>query len=188
MSTIMYLHGFGSFGNDDLGRQLKARFPARNVVTPNLPLDGYEAVDLVDVMLNATPLDETITMVGISLGAFYARYIAQRRPDVSALLINPLIEPYHTLGPLQGRNTNFGTGESFLWGYDNIEVLRRMTEAERNYNRNQTVIVAADDETVSPIATCEYFTQRGVPCYVYPDGGHKFTEYETVFEFVELCR
>jgi predicted esterase YcpF (UPF0227 family) len=114
---IVYLHGLNSSPQsvkaralgDAIGALLDSKRPAYFV--PQLahrPDVAMRAVRAWIEMRDPT----SITLVGSSLGGFYATYLAERY-RLRAVLINPAVRPYENLLPYLGRQRNLYTGEDY---------------------------------------------------------------------------
>lgn len=93
---IVYLHGFNSSP-----QSAKARYPklyldeqeqGDEFICPQLPPLPDLAVKRIEAELKRLQ-GKTITLVGSSLGGFYATWLAEKR-DLRAVLINPAIDPH----------------------------------------------------------------------------------------------
>ena len=85
---------------------------------------------------------ERLTLVGSSLGGFYATHLAERF-GARAVLINPAIRPYDDLRSYLGRQTNLYSGETFEVTeahFDELAALavERITRPERYWLLVQT--------------------------------------------------
>src|SRR4029077_14756931 len=77
----------------------------------------------------------TLTLVGSSLGGFYATHLAENF-GARAVLINPAVRPYDDLQP--GPHVNMYTGEAFEFVDAHFDALRalavgRITRPERYF-------------------------------------------------------
>lgn len=112
---IVYLHGFNSTPDSHKARTLHAYMRARGLgdlfTCPRLPHQPQAAVETIESAL-ASLAARTITLVGSSLGGFYATWFAERR-NLRAVLIQPAITPYIGLEPLLGPQQNLYTGERY---------------------------------------------------------------------------
>ena len=102
---ILYLHGFRSSPSSTKARQLEARLSTRGIdetyACPQLPVSPREAARLIEEIA-ARPEARPLSIVGSSLGGYYATWIAER-VDCRVVLLNPAINPdrdlAHHLGP-----------------------------------------------------------------------------------------
>src|SRR6266542_1049392 len=121
MTTLVYLHGFRS-SPQSIKAQLFARAiavlpPAERprFVVPTLSHRPREAVASVAAWIEREvgAATTTLTLVGSSLGGFYATHLAQRF-GVRAVLINPALRPYDDLASYVGPQRNLYTGDEVL--------------------------------------------------------------------------
>ncbi|HMK23749.1 MAG TPA: YqiA/YcfP family alpha/beta fold hydrolase [Terriglobales bacterium] len=93
---IVYLHGFNSSPRSAkaqyLQRYLEERGEGEKFACPRLPQSPKLAIVAAEAEIARRPKEE-ITLVGSSLGGFYATWLAERH-SVRAVLINPAIEPH----------------------------------------------------------------------------------------------
>lgn len=105
---ILYLHGFNSSPQSTkaqyLKRYLEERGKGSEFVCPDLPHWPNLAVAAAEAEIERLG-QEKITLVGSSLGGFYASWLAEKHA-LRAVLINPAIDPHvglrTYLGPQQG--------------------------------------------------------------------------------------
>src|SRR5260221_11819501 len=93
---IVYLHGFHSSLQSAKAQYLKRSLDERGkgveFICPRLPHRPDLALGVVEAEMTQRPR-EKITLVGSSLGGFYATWLAEKH-DVRAVLINPAIDPH----------------------------------------------------------------------------------------------
>lgn len=94
--TILYLHGFmsapESFKAQLLKQALSGKAPDCRYCCPQLPIPPAEAVRVAMAEIQDVPAGE-LTVVGSSLGGYYANWIAEQR-GCRAVLLNPVIDPW----------------------------------------------------------------------------------------------
>jgi predicted esterase YcpF (UPF0227 family) len=112
---IVYLHGFNSSPQSAkaqfLKRYLEERGRGREFVCPRLPHLPNLAVAAAEAEMTRLAHDE-ITLVGSSLGGFYATWLAEKHA-VRAVLVNPAIDPHLDLRANLGPQRSFHGGESY---------------------------------------------------------------------------
>jgi predicted esterase YcpF (UPF0227 family) len=112
---IVYLHGFNSSPGSHKARTMAAAMQARGLgqffACPALPPSPRAAADVIETEL-ARRAPRRITLVGSSLGGFYATYFAER-DALRAVLINPAITPHIGLEAYLGVQENPYTGERY---------------------------------------------------------------------------
>jgi uncharacterized protein len=115
LNTIVYLHGFISSPKSNKARMLGAflarRAPAVEYLVP--ALDARPAQAMSQVLwhcLGKAP--ERLTLVGSSLGGFYAT-VAAEKLGCRAVLLNPVVRAHEALASQLGSKENLYTGEKF---------------------------------------------------------------------------
>ena len=112
---ILYLHGFNSTPESHKAQTLHRYMQERGVgelfACPRLPDRPEEAVQVIEAEL-ARQRARPVTLVGSSLGGFYATYFAECR-NLRAVLIQPAVRPYVGLESLLGPQQNLYTGERY---------------------------------------------------------------------------
>ena len=94
--VIVYLHGFqsspGSYKARLIEQALRARESEVLYFCPQLPLSPAKSVELVLDGIHGYPTD-SMTVVGSSLGGYYATWLAERC-HCKAVLLNPVVDPW----------------------------------------------------------------------------------------------
>jgi len=102
---IFYVHGWGSSGFATKADILKGKFTV--FFSPTLPVNADNAIHLLDQCIQLFKESYRITLVGSSLGGFYSIYLANKHPEIKAVLINPAIKPFEVLASQVGKNFAF---------------------------------------------------------------------------------
>src|SRR5882672_11734130 len=112
---ILYLHGFNSSPQSAKAQYLKSYLEERGrsaeFLCPRLPHRPSLAVATVENEMARFP-QRKITLVGSSLGGFYATWLAEKH-GLRAVLINPAIDPHVGLRAYLGPQQAFHGGESY---------------------------------------------------------------------------
>ena len=113
--TLLYLHGFNSAPQSHKAQVLKRHLEARGLgdrfACPKLPHRPCEAIACAEREIALRPAD-TVTLVGSSLGGFYATYLAEKH-GLRAVLLNPAVTPQLDLESYLGTQRNLYTGEAY---------------------------------------------------------------------------
>jgi predicted esterase YcpF (UPF0227 family) len=184
---ILYLHGFcsspASWKASLLAEAMAARGLADRFFCPALSFVPNEAIAQAEKILREQ--DAPLTVVGSSLGGYYATYLAEKY-ELRAALINPAVVAPNSLAEYIGTQTNLYTGESFEFTAAHIAQLRAL-EVPRITPERYLLLVETGDEVldyrqaVSRYAGCE---QR-----VLAGGDHSFTQFpELLPQLFEYCR
>ena len=94
---ILYLHGFNSSSNSSKAQIFKNSEFVKNlkteIILPNLPVSPKEAIeDILKILENC---NFNVSLVGSSLGGFYATYFSDTY-NLRSVNINPVV-PNHLL-------------------------------------------------------------------------------------------
>jgi len=112
---LIYLHGFNSSPGSHKAQVLKCHLEARGMggeyCCPALPHLPQRAIAAVETEMAKHPR-AALTLIGSSLGGFYATYLAERH-DVRAVLINPAVYPHEDLRGYLGVQHNLYTRRQY---------------------------------------------------------------------------
>ncbi|MBO4307993.1 MAG: hypothetical protein J5848_06765 [Bacteroidales bacterium] len=70
MSTIMYIHGYGSNGNAIKGQSLRRMFPLHRVVSPTFDYDNRSPWEIQEQIRKTVASEEVKMIVGSSFGGY----------------------------------------------------------------------------------------------------------------------
>jgi hypothetical protein len=147
---LLYLHGFRSsprsFKARVVGARMTAMGRADELICPHLPASPRAAMDLVTMLTDRYPAEQ-LSIVGSSLGGFYATWLAERR-GCRAALLNPAVDPFRDLDKHVGVTTEYHSNARFEFKREYIDELRalqvaRITRPERYY-----LLAATGDEVL----------------------------------------
>ena len=88
--TIMYVHGFASSGSSGTVMALRRHFMGWRVVAPDLPVDPFEAIELLRRMVAD---EQPSVIIGTSMGGMYT----QQLRGVLRIVVNPSFEMSRSL-------------------------------------------------------------------------------------------
>lgn len=112
---LIYLHGFNSSPHSHkaqvLGRYLEERGLGACYACPALPHQPEQVVAVIETEL-ARAAKGPVTLVGSSLGGFYATWFAEKL-GLKAVLINPAVHPHRDLRAFLGVQQNLRSGEKY---------------------------------------------------------------------------
>jgi uncharacterized protein len=181
--TIVYLHGFRSAPASVKAAALakavaalpEARRPRLHV--PALEFSPARAVAEIGmwVRANVAAPERSLTLVGSSLGGYYATCLAERL-GAKAVLVNPAIRPYDDLVAYLGAQTNLYTGATFVVTESHFDELRalavpRITRASRYF-----LLVQSGDELLDWREAVAFYV--GAFQHVEGGGDHGFQGFE----------
>lgn len=185
---ILYLHGFRSgpqsFKARAMDDYLRARGQGDRFVCPALPFDPAAAIGLAEAAIaECKAAGRTPTLVGSSLGGYYATWLAERH-DLRAVLINPAVLAHVSLADYVGPQTHLYTGETFEFTSAHIAFLRTLEVAAPTPSRYLLLVEKGDE-----VLDWRQAAQRYDGCrQIVRDGGDhsfsRFAEYlPTILDF-----
>jgi predicted esterase YcpF (UPF0227 family) len=149
---ILYIHGFNS-GPGAKSQTLAESFPAAEVVSPQLKNSPLEDIEELQQHLNC---DDEICIVGTSLGAFYAMYLAiqnSNQNNYHFYFINPPLRPADKFAlEINKDYINYVTSEKFTVTQQMVTELSSMQlKIQQNFSvlNNSAFFLSADDEILS---------------------------------------
>jgi predicted esterase YcpF (UPF0227 family) len=187
--TIVYLHGFNSAPQSHkaqaLGQYLEARGFGSRFVCPKLPHRPSEAIAVVEREL-AARAPGGVTLVGSSLGGFYATYLAEKH-GLRAVLLNPAVTPQLDLESYLGTQRNLYTGEAYELTRDHIAEWRALDTPHIRPERYLLIVETGDEVLDYRVAVRKYAGARQV---VVEGGDHSLRSFAghlpAVLEFAGL--
>ncbi len=170
MQTLIYLHGFRSSSRSkkagDLAAALLHVHADWELITPDLSPDPAVAMAQIGAIIaRCGDPAQNITLIGSSLGGFYAHVVAETLA-CRAVLLNPSLHPNLTLAAHVGTQTNWHNDEQFSFTTDHLETLRSLQPQKKPPATNAPaarylIIVEMGDEllnhneTLAAFPTCE---------------------------------
>ncbi|MBK9702414.1 MAG: esterase [Betaproteobacteria bacterium] len=181
--TIVYLHGFRS---SPLSAKAQLFVQAVAALPPDLrprlhvpQLQIAPAIALAEVAgwieREAGALAPTeLTLVGSSLGGYYATVLAERC-GARAVLINPAIRPYDDLRRYAGVQDNLHTGERFEVTAAHFDQLAAMRVARITRPQRYFLLVRSGDELLDWREAVAFYA--GAHQYVAGGGDHGWVDF-----------
>ncbi len=184
---IVYLHGFNSSPASgkakQLGEYLSSIGRLADYYCPALPNSPREAIIKVESTLARTQ-PATVTLVGSSLGGFYATWLAEKH-GWKAVLVNPAVHAHKLMREALGGQTNWHTGEKWVFTDSHLAEMaaldvERITQPERYLLLAQTA-----DEVLDYRDAVAYYA--GATQIIEDGGDHGFAgfdrHYPTILDF-----
>lgn len=172
---ILYLHGFrsspSSFKARALAEHLTQKGLGDRMVCPALSHVPAEAMAQAEDLL--AQFSAIGTVIGSSLGGFYATALAERH-GLNAALINPAVVAPLDLAPYLGTQSNLYTGESFEFTSQHIDQLRALEYPSIHPERYLLLVEKGDEVLDWRLAVDRYAGARQI---VLPGGDHSFTRF-----------
>ena len=178
--TLLYLHGFNSARTSHKAQVLQATMTRLNrgaqFLSPDLPHRPAQAIALLETLIEKLP--KINTLVGSSLGGYYATYLAERH-QLKAVLINPAVAPYRLLAPLIGPQKNYYTGEIYEFSTQHLAELQALEMAVLHPQHYFLLVQTGDEALDYRDALARY---AGAKQSVIPGGDHGFQQFENYLD------
>lgn len=147
---ILYLHGFRSSPQSFKARLLAERMQALGrsdeYLCPQLPASPKEAIALaLQLVQSCAPAE--LTIIGSSLGGYYATWLAERL-GCRAVLLNPAVQPPRDLEQYVGVSTAYHSDAPFEFKREYIAELQALALAEISRPERYFLIAATGDEVL----------------------------------------
>jgi predicted esterase YcpF (UPF0227 family) len=187
--VFLYLHGLNSSPASVKARQLgdflAARGRAAEFACPALPHDPVQAVALAESLL-AGARPGGVTLVGSSLGGFYAAWLAERH-GCRAVLVNPAVDAHTGLESYLGPQKNLHTGETWELTPRHLAGCARFAVEQPTRLERYFLMVTTGDEVLDYRAAVQRFA--GARQLIVPGSDHGFLEFcqhlEAVLAFAD---
>jgi len=185
-ARIIYLHGFCSSPVSWKARLLAEILAAAGLADRfSCPLLSHipgAAIATVEALLDAD--DAPTTLVGSSLGGYYATWLAERR-DLNAVLINPAVMAPTLFEGLLGTHANYYSGRRFEFTVEHAEELRALDTPLITPSRYLLLVETGDEVLDYRLAVERY---AGCRQLVVEGGDHSFTRFpDFVPQIIEFC-
>jgi predicted esterase YcpF (UPF0227 family) len=175
--VILYLHGFRSSPQSFKARMMRARLAELGRLSewqcPVLPVSPCDAIALAESIAGAA-LPEDVTVVGSSLGGYYATYLAEKH-GWRAVLLNPAVMPDVDLSAYLGEQPLWHGGGTITVLPRHLDELRALhvdaiTRPERYF-----LIAATGDEVLDYRAMLAHYS--GVRTTLIEGSDHAISDF-----------
>lgn len=177
----IYIHGFSGSGEGAKAKAFRKHYKssAKSFIAPSLSyIPELAIMTLEEIIENST---EEITLIGSSLGGFYAIYLANKY-NLKAVLLNPSIFPYKTLLQYKGDAINFYDNTTFKWTQEHIDMLHSYNVKDVK-EENFMLLVQMGDELLNPTDAIDKFKKATTS--IEEGGNHSFTHIEKHFKNID---
>jgi predicted esterase YcpF (UPF0227 family) len=151
---ILYLHGFrsapASIKAQALQRHMAARGLAHEFWCEQLPVSPRDAIALIEAQIarcRSERPERPPTLVGSSLGGYYATWLAEQH-GLAAALVNPAVVAPLSLDAWVGPQTNLYTGDRFDFTLQYIDELRELDVPAITRPERYWLLVETGDEVL----------------------------------------
>lgn len=185
---ILYLHGFRSSPQSMkarvVGERMAALGLADQVVSPQLPASPKLAMELALSLIEGVPAEQ-LSIIGSSLGGYYATWLAERI-GCRAVLLNPAIVPRVNLDQHVGVTTQFHSDEPFEFRREYIAELHALEVPTISKPERYFLIAATGDEVLDYRDMVAHY--QGARQQVIEGSDHAISEFpQYVDEILAFC-
>lgn len=182
MTTLLiYLHGFNSspasYKAQYLADYLTRRGAEKQYLVPALDYSPAEALRQVQQIIEAHQSNADITLIGSSLGGYYATSLVEQY-GLRAVLINPAVYPYRLLKHYLGINQNYHNGAEHEMKPEYLQQLLDMEVKSLAQPQSYLVLLQTADETVDYRHAAEKYSQTQL--VIEQGGSHGFDNFDQV--------
>lgn len=180
-TILIYLHGFNSspdsFKARFLGDYLRQHGAEKRYLVPVLNHEPAEALASVQQLIEQQVSAAEITLIGSSLGGYYATSLAEQY-GLRAVLINPAVYPYRLLKDYLGINRNYYSGAEYEMKPEYMQQLLAMEVQQLSHPERYLVLLQTADETLDYRDAAQKFA--GTQLCIEQGGSHGFDNFEHV--------
>ncbi len=181
---IVYLHGFNSSPASGKARQFGEHMASlgrqADYLCPALPDRPRDAITHVEAELTQRH-PESVTLVGSSLGGFYATHLAEKH-GWKAVLVNPAVHAQKLLRDSLGPQTNWHTGEQWELTEAHLDELAAMDVPAITRPERYLLLAQTGDEVLDYRDAVAYYA--GATQIVEIGGDHGFAGFERHFQTI----
>ena len=186
---LIYLHGFnsspGSHKTQYLKRFMEERGLGAHYSCPALPHLPDRAIDVIDAEIANHPRGST-TLIGSSLGGYYATFLAERH-GLRAVLINPAVTPHIGLRAYLGAQRNLYTHEQYELTEEHLRQWEKLAMPTISPERYLLLVETGDETLDYRKAVAKYLGARQIAIEGGDHGLKSFPEHiALILEFAGL--
>ena len=158
---ILYLHGFRSspisFKARLLAERMRELGRENAFICPQLPASPAAAIELAQACIAQGDHSE-LTVIGSSLGGYYATWLAEQT-GCRAVLLNPAVKPPRDLEKYIGVHTQYHSDAPFEFKREYIAELEALTIRRITQPQRYFLIAATGDEVLDWHEMVDHYPQ-----------------------------
>ncbi|MAK14996.1 MAG: hypothetical protein CMK55_05105 [Proteobacteria bacterium] len=179
----LYLHGFNSSPESAKAKIFKkflSTKDTKNLITPNLPISPSDSINLLSKIIDEE--DKKLSIIGSSLGGFYAAYLGNKY-GIKSVLINPVV-PGHleSMKEIIGEHSNYKSNEKYRFTESHYRELLDLKINDLKHPMNHFCLVQLGDEVLDQKLTINYFKNSLI--LIEKDGNHQYSEFERYLNLI----
>ncbi|SHN44418.1 hypothetical protein SAMN05192549_12211 [Duganella sacchari] len=156
-----------------VGERMAALGLADQLICPQLPASPRQAMALALSLIEGIPAQQ-LSIVGSSLGGYYATWLAERI-GCRAVLLNPAVVPSLDLDRHVGVTTQYHSDEPFEFKRAYIDELRALEVAHISQPERYFLIAATGDEVLDYRDMLRHY--QGARQHVIEGSDHAISEF-----------
>lgn len=178
MAMLLYLHGFNSSPQSrkaiETEQWMQLNAPHIQFFCPQLSPYAPEVMDTLKPLVEAY-IPKPVYLLGSSMGGFFATCLAEQY-NLPAVLINPAVNPSSGLHSWLGENSNFMTGERWIFKPQHIEQYSDLDPKYIKRQQNYKLLLQTGDEVLD----YRHAQKRYEGCAIETEvgGDHSFVDYQ----------
>ena len=192
MRVVLYIHGFlsspKSFKSVATENWLAKNRPDIQFVSPSL--SSYPAIardSLLDLISKYS--HHEISVIGSSMGGFWATFLKERDLVNQCVLVNPAVAPHLRFNEFVGKPLkNYHSDDIYFLGDSDLNVLVDCDVPRPNNQNAYWLMVQTGDEVLDYKLAVEKY--HGAKQSIEPNGNHSFEGYENwindIIQFLEF--
>ena len=185
---LLYLHGFNSSPQSKKALQTQhwcaENAPQLEFVCPALTPFANQTLGQLRSLVEKQ-LPQPVYLVGSSMGGFFATCLVEQY-DLRAVLINPAVSPGRGLSGWLGENTNFMTGEKWVFEPHHIDEYIALDPPQIRYKNNYRLLLQTGDEVLDYRDAQRRY--QGCDIITEQQGDHSFINYHrhlaSIYQFL----
>lgn len=171
---IIYLHGLNSTAASDKARQTAEFCGANGVdcVVPTLHHRPARAKEQIAALVAAGGR----TIIGSSMGGYYATWFCEQNANLRGVLINPAVHLAELVGDYVGKwQESYSGGESYLFEEAHRREFAEMDVGKISRPARYLLMAQTGDEVLDYQIAADFYA--GAHCIIEEGGNHSFENY-----------
>jgi predicted esterase YcpF (UPF0227 family) len=173
---LLYIHGFNSSAQSYKAKLVRERMTAlgraAEFACPDLDHRPRRAMEQLEALIGGAG-ELLVSLIGSSLGGFYATHLAEKH-GVRAALLNPAVRPYQRLREALGPQRNLYTGAEYEFTPRHLAELEALEVPRITPERYLLVVTTGDEVLDYRMAVARY---AGCEQIVIEGGDHGFSSF-----------
>ena len=185
--NLLYLHGFNSSPDSTkatIFQSFVQKKKSGTLLVPDLPISPKETILLLEEIIKDHKKE--ISLIGSSLGGFYAAYLAEKY-KLKSVLINPVVSSHlKNMKDLIGEHENYNTDEKYFFSKSNFKELFDYKIRRFSIPLDQLFLLQLGDEVLDQKKTLKH--SKDSLSLVEDEGSHKFENFDKylplIYDFI----